>query len=134
MLRSALILVIVSLLVFTVLSTTARTSSKLLRLTNTSEQSLNLNPQLSDDGRVVVFESTADLASVGGTNSFHTLRADITSSDPSFEEIARSRATSISLSRSGDHVVFASTEDLLGENSDRNSEIFLSIGSRLSQL
>ena len=35
-------------------------NSNVVRLTTTSEQSLNLNPSLSDDGRVVVFESSAN--------------------------------------------------------------------------
>ena len=134
MLRYALILTVISLLIFITLVPSADTSSKLLRLTNTSEQSLSLNPQLSDDGRVVVFESSADLANVGGTNSFHTIRASITSVAQGFEELARSRATSISVSGNGDRIVFASNEDLLGENSDRNSEIYLSAGSKLNQL
>ena len=34
----------------------------LTRLTNTPEHTLNLNPTLSDDGKVVVFESSADLS------------------------------------------------------------------------
>src|ERR1043165_2168494 len=34
-----------------------RSMSSVVRLTNTAEQALNLNPSLSDDGRVVVFES-----------------------------------------------------------------------------
>jgi hypothetical protein len=45
----------------------------LTRLTNTPEHVLNLNPTLSDDGRTVLFESSADLANTGQNASFHAL-------------------------------------------------------------
>src|SRR5215217_3416684 len=107
--------------------------ANLQRLTNTSEHAVNLNPVLSDDGRTVVFESSADLADSGGT-SFHALRADITASPPAFADIASTRAVCPALSRDGKLIVFASTEDLVGKNADRNSEIFLFEGSKLDQL
>src|SRR5262249_39945874 len=99
----------------------------LTRLTNTPEHTLNLNPTLSDDGRVVVFESSAD-------TSFHALRADLTDTEPAFTDIAGTRAVSPALSSDGKIVVFAATEDLTGQNADRNSEIFMFDGSRVNQL
>src|ERR1051325_3465043 len=100
----------------------------LTRLTNTDEHALNLNPTLSDDGNVVVFESSAD---VFGGNSFHAIRAEF---GTVFTEIGATRAVSPALSRDGKIVAFASTEDLVGENADRNSEIFLFDGVKLRQV
>src|SRR5215216_6207643 len=71
----------------------------LTRLTVTPEHALNLNPTLSDDGKVVVFESSADLAGTGATSSFHTVRADL--DGPVFDEMARTRAVSPALSTDG---------------------------------
>jgi Tol biopolymer transport system component len=44
----------------------------LTRLTNTPEHVLNLNPTISDDGRTILFESSADLANTGGSASFQS--------------------------------------------------------------
>ena len=106
--------------------------ASLTRLTFTPDHTVNLNPTLSDDGKIVAFESSADLAGTGGNSSFHGLRADL--NGPVFNEIGSTRAVSPALSTGGKVVVFASTEDLLGHNADRNSEIFLFDGSRLQQL
>lgn len=97
----------------------------LTRLTVTSEHVMNLNPTLSDDGKIVAFESSAD-------SSFHAVRVDLNGSV--FEEIGRTRAVSPAMTTDGRIVVFASMEDLLGRNADRNSEIFLFDGSKLQQL
>ncbi len=103
----------------------------LTRLTNTPEHVVNLNPALSDDGRIVVFESSADLLGAGN-ESFHTYHVD--SAGTAFKSIAKTRAVSPALSSDGRVVVFASAEDLVGQNKDRNSEIFLFDGSDLKQL
>jgi uncharacterized protein (TIGR03437 family) len=108
----------------------AQSFATLTRLTNTPEHTLNLNPTLSDDGRTVVFESSADLANTGGSPSFHLLRANLSS----FVEIGATRAVCPAMSGDGTIIVFASTEDLLGRNADRNSEIFLFDGVKLRQL
>ena len=97
----------------------------LTRLTVTAEQALNLNPTLSDDGKIVAFEASAD-------SSFHAVRADLNGSV--FEEIGRTRAVSPAMTTDGRIVVFASSEDLLGRNADRNSEIFMFDGLKLQQL
>jgi uncharacterized protein (TIGR03437 family) len=104
--------------------------ANLTRLTNTDEHALNLNPTQSDDGEVVVFESSADLAGTGASASFHAIRAE----HSAFMELAATRAVSPALSRDGKIVAFASTEDLVGENADRNSEIFLFDGEKLRQV
>src|SRR5215510_10155058 len=103
------------------------------RLTNTPEHAMNLNPTLSDDGKIVVFESSADLAGTSANSSFHALRVDLTSV-PAFTEIGATRAVCPALSSDGKFVAFASAEDLVGQNADRNSEIFLFDGSKLQQL
>jgi uncharacterized protein (TIGR03437 family) len=132
MLRFTLVCLGLTLFAVCVLVThRARSAETLLRLTNTSEQTLNLNPMMSDDGNVVVFESSADLAEVGVSQSFHALR---TNSVSAFEEFARGRLTSASLSADGQKIAFASIEDLIGENADRNSEIYLYDGSVVKQL
>ncbi len=107
--------------------------STLTRLTNTPEHALNLNPTLSDDGRVVVFESSADLSG-GQSASFQTFRAELAAKLPAFSSLGSTRAVSPGLSSDGRIIVFASTEDLVGKNADRNSEIFLFDGSNLRQL
>src|SRR5215217_1091638 len=103
----------------------------LTRLTNTPEHAINLNPTLSDDGKVVVFESSADLAGTGANSSFHAIRADL---DSAFKEIGATRTVCPALSSDGKIVAFASAEDLVGENEDRNSEIFLFDGVELKQV
>ena len=100
----------------------------LLQITNSPEHAVNLNPTLSDDGRVLVFESSA----VGG--SFHAFRAELGGEVPVLTDIGNTRIVSPALSRDGKIVVFASAEDLVGSNADRNSEIFLFDGSRLKQV
>src|SRR5215216_5177138 len=108
--------------------------ASLTRLTFTPEHTVNLNPTLSDDGKIVAFESSADLGGTGQNSSFHALRAHLTTSEPIFTEVGSTRAVSPALSTGGKVVVFASTEDLLGRNADRNSEIFRFDGSKLQQL
>ena len=107
-------------------------NANLTRLTNTPEHAVNLNPSLSDDGRVVVFESSADLVRGGPGSSFHAFRAGL--DGPTFREIGSTRAVSPALSSDGKIIVFASAEDLAGRNADRNSEIFLFDGSVVKQL
>jgi uncharacterized protein (TIGR03437 family) len=105
--------------------------ASLTRLTNTPEHTINLNPTLSDDGKIVVFESSADLAETGADSSFHALRADL---GGGFTEIGATRAVCPALSSDGKIVAFASAEDLTGQNADRNSEIFLFDGLELKQI
>jgi len=112
----------------------SESSSTLRRLTNTAEETISLNPSLSDDGTSVAFESTADLARLGGSNSFHALRANLSTESPSFQEIGRTRAVSPALSGDGSKLAFASNEDLVGQNSDRNSEIYFFDGNSLRQI
>jgi uncharacterized protein (TIGR03437 family) len=104
----------------------------LTRLTNTPEHAVNLNPTLSDNGRVVVFESSADLVRGGASSGFHAFRLDL--EGPAFLDLAGTRAVSPALSSDGKIIVFASAEDLAGRNADRNSEIFMFDGSNLKQL
>ena len=101
----------------------------LARLTNTPEQAMSLNPTLSDDGRVVVFESSADLPGNGESSSFHAFQAHLEPKFPVFTDVGSTRAVCPALSSDGKIVVFASTEDLVGQNADRNSEIFMFDGS-----
>ena len=104
----------------------------LTRLTVTAEHAVNLNPTLSDDGKIVAFESSADLAGTGAEFFVSRVRADLMGR---FLRGLGPRALSVLLlSSDGRIVVFASTEDLLGRNADRNSEIFLFDGSKLQQL
>lgn len=134
-LRPYFLLAVIFLICVGLLATRrAESISSLRRITNTPEQSLNLNPSLSDDGRIVVFESSADLSGTGGNRSFHAMRADLSGEAPAFEEIGGTRIISPALSTDGKMIAFASTEDLVGENPDRNSEIFLFDGSGLKQL
>ncbi|HKY45616.1 MAG TPA: lamin tail domain-containing protein [Pyrinomonadaceae bacterium] len=123
---------IIVLLITAGIISVLQSKSNLTRLTNTPEHTINLNPTLSDDGRVVVFESSADLVSGGGSSSFHAFRAELDGA--AIVEIGRTRAVSPALSRDGKIMVLASTEDLVGRNTDRNSEIFEFHGSSFRQL
>ncbi len=111
-----------------------QSTASLTRLTNTPEHAINLNPTLSDDGKVVVFESSADLLGADRASSFHAFRADLAGEVPALTDVGSTRAVTSSLSRDGRVMVFASTEDLVGQNADRNSEIFLFDGSNTKQL
>src|SRR5262245_63132199 len=134
MLRLSLLLFVITLAMIPFVHQRALTTERVRRLTNTPEQALNLNPILSDDGRFVVFESTFDLADVGGTSSFHTIRTDVIAETAHYEQIALSRSSSATTNFDGTKVAFASTEDLTGQNFDRNSEIYLSDGATLRQI
>lgn len=124
---------LITMLLITVDSFLApQSNANLTRLTNTPEHTVNLNPALSDDGRVVVFESSADLVQGREGSSFHTFRAAL--DEPTFLDIGSTRAVSPALSSDGKIIVFASTEDLVGGNTDRNSELFMFDGSGLKQL
>ena len=51
-------------------------SESVRRVTNTTAQTLNLNPTLSGDGSRVVFESSADLAAAGAGRAFHLVASE----------------------------------------------------------
>ena len=124
MLRLTFCFLIVSFLLLVNTFSRVQSFANLTRLTNTPERALNLNPSLSDDGKVVVFESSA-------SSSFQAIRAEL---GIAFTEIGATRAVCPALSNDGKIVAFASTEDLVGQNADRNSEIFLFDGSTLQQI
>jgi len=127
-------LVLIAFFVATFWQTQARSTSLLRRVTNTSAEVINLNPSLSGDGSQVAFESTADLAGVGGAQRFHAIKADICAEPSSFAQIGATRAVAPSQSQDGSRIGFASYEDLVGQNADRNSEIFMLDGSTLTQI
>ena len=99
-------------------------SSTLRRITSTSEEGINLNPSISGDGRIIGFESTEDIAAAGGADHFRAIRANITGDPATFFQIAGSRLVAPAISQDGSRIAFASRDDLLGTNSDGNSEIF----------
>ncbi len=109
-------------------------SDALRRVTNTSEEGINLNPSISGDGRIVAFESTEDLAGAGGADHFRAIRANIGVDPPTFFQIGSTRAVTPAISQDGSRIAFASKDDPLGTNLDGNSEIFLFDGARLGQV
>jgi uncharacterized protein (TIGR03437 family) len=106
----------------------------LRRITNTSEHGISLNPSISGDGTQIAFESTEDVASVGGPIGFRVFISNLSNPSPNFTQIARTRAVAAAVSQDGFHIAFASAEDPLGTNQDRNSEMFISNGFGLRQL
>ncbi len=114
----------------------AQTEAALRRVTHTSEASLNLNPSVSGDGHRLAFESTEDIAAVGGTGHFRPIRVDISGDAFSFTQLgpSSSRAPAPAISQDGSHIAFASKDDPLGTNPDGNSEIFLFDGAHLRQI
>ena len=109
-------------------------STQLRRVTNTTEEGINLNPSISGDGRTLAFESTEDVASAGGTNHFRAIRANIAVDPATFFQMGGTRAVAPAISQDGSRIAFASKDDPLGANVDGNSEIFLLDGSKLTQV
>src|SRR5690349_17590517 len=79
----------------------AHSNSNVVRLTTTPEPAVSLNPTLSDDGRVVVFESSANFWAAGLSDSFHAIRADVGGDPPVFVDLAGTRIVSPALSGDG---------------------------------
>jgi uncharacterized repeat protein (TIGR01451 family) len=104
------------------------------RVTNTSDEGININPSLSGNGQRIAFESTEDLAHAGGTDHFRAIRADLTSDPAPFVQMGAARAPAPGISQDGSIIAFAAKEDPLGTNRDGNSEIFLFNGSTLRQI
>src|SRR5713226_6653896 len=111
-----------------------QTQSTLRRITNTTEEGINLNPSISGDGRIVAFESTEDIAGAGGADHFRAMRANTAADPPTFFQMGGTRAVAAAISQDGSRIAFASKDDPLGTNPDGNSEIFLFDGSRLIQV
>src|SRR5436190_10349132 len=129
------LIVLVTVVVCLVRVRDARTQLSILRrITNTTEEGINLNPTISGDGRVIGFESTEDVSGAGGTDHFRAIRANISSDPAAFQQMAGSRAVTPAISQDGSRIAFASRDNPLGTNTDGNSEIFLFDGSRLIQV
>ncbi len=109
-------------------------STGLRRITNTSEEAININPSISGDGRIVTFESTEDIAGVGGVDHFRAIRANIGVDPATFVQMGGTRAVTPAVSQDGSRIAFASKDDPVGNNPDGNSEIFLFDGTRLTQI
>ncbi|MBD0371231.1 MAG: PD40 domain-containing protein, partial [Pyrinomonadaceae bacterium] len=109
-------------------------SGGLRRITNTTEEGLNLSPTLSGDGRRIAFESTENLTGSSTGDFFRAIRADITSDPATFFQMAATRGPAPGLSQDGSRAAFAARENPLGSNSDFNSEIFYFNGSTLQQV
>lgn len=104
------------------------------RITNTPPEGINLNPTISGDGRRIAFESTEDITNSGGENYFRAIRADVTTSIPTFVQLAISRSPAPAISQDGTKIAFASKDNPLGSNPDGNSEIFYYDGQALQQV
>src|SRR5713226_7434865 len=111
-----------------------QTQSTLRRITNTTEEGININPSISGDGRIVAFESTEDIAGAGGADHFRAIRANVAVDPPTFFQMGGTRAVAPAISQDGSPIAFASKDDPLGTNPDGNSEIFLFDGARLTQV
>jgi uncharacterized protein (TIGR03437 family) len=106
----------------------------LRRLTNTTEEGINLNPSLSGDGRRIAFESTEDIAHAGGSDHFRAIRADLSTEPQTFVQMGGARAVSPAISQDGSRIAFAASANPSGTNQDGNSEIFLYDGATLRQI
>lgn len=109
-------------------------STTLRRITNTTEEGINLNPAVSGDGKILAFESTEDIAAAGGTDHFRAIRANIAVDPATFFQMGGTRAVTPAVSQDGSRIAFASKDDPLGANLDGNSEIFLLDGPKLTQI
>jgi hypothetical protein len=115
-------------------SPTARLQSPLRRITNTTEEGINLNPSISGDGRFVAFESSEDIAHASGAESFRAIRANVGVEPPTLLQMGATRGPAPGISQDGSRIAFASKDDPLGTNADGNSEIFLYDGAKLIQV
>src|SRR5258706_8481649 len=104
------------------------------RITNTTEEGININPSISGDGKVLGFESTEDIAGAGGNDHFRAIRANMANDPAIFSQIGGTRAVAPAISQDGSRIAFASKDDPLGKNLDGNSEIFLFDGAELTQV
>jgi Tol biopolymer transport system component/predicted secreted protein len=113
----------------------ARTQSiGLRRITNTTEEGININPSISGDGKVLAFESTEDIAGAGGTDHFRAIRANVAVDPATLFQMGGTRAVAPAISQDGSRIAFASKDDPLTTNPDGNSEIFLFDGAELTQV
>src|SRR5258707_6310420 len=104
------------------------------RITNTTEEGININPSISGDGKVLAFESTEDIASAGGNDHFRAIRANVANDPAIFSQIGGTRAVAPAISQDGSRIAFASKDDPRRKNLDGNSEIFLLDGAELNQV
>ena len=93
-----------------------RSDNILRRLTNTTEDGLNINPAISGDGRHVAFESTEDLTSAGGPNTFRAFQTDLATNPSQFLQMAIGRGVAPGISQDGSRIVFASNSDPFAES------------------
>ncbi|HSE21430.1 MAG TPA: hypothetical protein VLB68_07210, partial [Pyrinomonadaceae bacterium] len=112
-------LILIGLMVAAFWQIQTSSNSPLRRVTNTSPEVISLNPSLSGDGSQVAFESTGDLAGVGGAQHFRAIKGSMSVEPFRFAEVGNTRAVSPSQSQDGSRVTFASYEDLIGQNEDR---------------
>ena len=111
-----------------------QSTASLTRLTNTPEHAVNLNPTLSDDGEVVVFESSADLLGRVKTPRFMRFALDLAEDVPALTA-SEARVRCLLLCRVTERSLFLRRRKISsGQNADRNSEIFLFDGSNTKQL
>ena len=98
----------------------SQSQSTLRRITNTTDEGVNINPSISSDGRIVAFETTEDVAGAGGVDGLRAIRANISIDPTSFFQMGRTRAVSPAISQDGSEIAFASKDDPLGTNTDGN--------------
>jgi hypothetical protein len=104
-----------------------QTQSTLRRITNTTEEGINLNASISGDGRIVAFESTEDIAGAGGADHFRAIRANIAVDPPTFSQMGGTRALASAISQDGSRIAFASKDDplgIIGDTLDEPNETF----------
>jgi Tol biopolymer transport system component len=130
----ALLLACSAVLCLVALQSGRTQSGGLRRITNTTDEGININPSISGDGKIVAFESTEDIAAAGGADHFRAIRANVSVDPATLFQMAGSRAPAAGISRDGSRNAFASKDDPLGTNPDGNSEIFLFDGARLIQI
>src|SRR6266481_243654 len=109
-------------------------STLLRRVTNTTEEGININPSISGDGKVLAFESTEDIATAGGKDRFRAIRVNLATDPATFLQMGGTRAVAPAISQDGSRIAFASKDDPLGTNADGNSEIFLFDDAGLTQV
>jgi uncharacterized protein (TIGR03437 family) len=130
--RITVVLFVTATLSFLSADAPVRSNDAPRRITRTAPQATNLNPSISGDGRIIVFESSADLLHDGAAPGLRLFSFDVETSR--LIQLAPMRGPAAALSQEGKRAAFSAAANPLGTNRDGNPEIFYFDGRTLRQL
>src|SRR5260370_3272417 len=116
----ALIVVGGAVLCLVALRSAETQSSGLRRITNTTDEGININPSISGDGKIVAFESTEDIAGAGGSDHFRAIRANVSVDPATFSQIGGTRIPAAGPSPEGSRITFFFKDGSFGSQTTGN--------------